>query len=342
MVENESSGKPKLSFEDNDLPERFLQLFTTIRLPPVTEKSIFGVYYHCRQLEEGCVCTRPIWNDKIRDFLKDVKIRDPIYGAIVGIRSLNHESVIEHGVETMIKYLEQLRDSKKSEENFTIDMNSEEFLQNISNLECAMDLLKAIGFIKVVKNRRNLLVHYDYIYKKKNIDIIIYLLQKIEGFKLELDRNGKMYTVTEYFKADPYIPVDFYLTTPVEIEIEKRMRESKRRAEMNFRCLFNLLKSKRKPLYTRINIKIPNNYVLQGIFSVNDTLADVREFIEDIFHVERPYELTSLELYQDKDAGEKTLGELDLAPSGVIEMKIENEVSLNCTDPEPIVSIDKP
>lgn len=97
---------------------------------------------------------------------------------------------------------------------------------------------------------------------------------------------------------------------------------------------------KRTYKYTLIRTRFPNNYILQvilknlklrkyfkGIFNVNESLLDVREFIENnLKNVLGSFELTLSYLTNSKLVDDKTILDYELVPSALLHFQWNNDV----------------
>ncbi|KAH7729323.1 UBX domain-containing protein 1 [Aphelenchoides avenae] len=294
-----------------------------------------GVLYTCDLFDESFALPKAEMIEQVEQYLRSQLNDEGVEAAVIMIYSLNSAAKYEAAVDTMKKYLQNIVDNPEEPKFRRIRLSNKVFSEKVAAVKGAVEFLRAVGFNDVDVPSENGAVEKYLAFPETTPDHVenlresILTLESGSGISLKVFRDPKVFRFDPSKPIPkPHIPSDFFDLTTAEVK-----REQQSRTEQVER-LTTLMTSKMRQeglnrqtyKYTLIRIRFPNNYILQGVFSVHEQLDALREFIckflEDNFGVF---------IINDGgvriDDGKKTLGEYGLAPAAVLHFDWDEETS---------------
>ena len=209
------------------------------------------------------------------------------------------------------------------------------FNERVASLDGTREFLEGCGFeIRHMEGPDGAMEDFWY-YAEENSDIETLAamrdtLKGAEPVAAELDRGLKVIPPSQ--KISRELPPDFFNLTKEELKAEQESKRDKLERESMLRTKAmrdkEEAKAKRKYKYCLIRIRFPDGWILQGTFSVYETVGAVMEFLTEQLAMPLPYILvdsaTGAKLGQGEEV-EQSLVDLGLVPASLLNF---------CWDPE--------
>lgn len=295
-------------------------------------EEVHGVFFKCPALGDD-VHPKPVWKELIRHHIDELKDSDPILASILAIKSLNSPKEADQCIAIIIKYLRNLIQFPDNDKYKSIRMGNPRFSECVLSVDGALDFLISVGFSKELVEGD--VPEYHLVYKPESqpdLESYIFSLLDTNGLELVLDRDFKMFTSSDIALNDSMaVSDDFFELTVSEVKKQQQNRilEVERDSMLMTKKMREMISQKstrKKALFTRIRIKFPNDLLIQGTFSVDEKLKNLREFIEEKFEINSTYMFIAPPAHYFELADEdKTFSELDLQPAVQLMLKPSSE-----------------
>ncbi|XP_060814029.1 UBX domain-containing protein 6 [Bombus pascuorum] len=289
--------------------------------------AVTNVYYRCPYLSDE-ILSQDEWKVKIKEFLYEQLKEDKGVISCLIIQNCNSKkNRIDACVETLGKYLENIINNPEEEKYQKIRMQNRIFQDKVAAIEGALEFLNAAGFHqkKLLNNDKE----DDFLIRNadncdiEDITMLLEALKTAQPIPLELDRNLQVLLPMQANKRTE-LPSSFFNLTAEDIEKEQQLRTEAIERDQMFRTKAMRERDEKKRLrkykFSLIRIKFPDNLILQGTFSVQESFQNVVDFVsENLINNERPFSLKKLpQTIFSEDSFDKTLLELELFPAVIL------------------------
>ncbi|KAM4807587.1 UBX domain-containing protein 6 isoform 2-T2 [Rhinophrynus dorsalis] len=264
----------------------------------------------------------------LTDIIQKLSLTDPVHAAILKIHSLNKDGEkVKLAVETMAKYLNNIISHPDEEKYYKIKLSNKVFQERIGGLAGTHEFFEAVGFEKILPVPGQDVQDEFFILTNKAVERLDALqrhcdaLLSAEPLILTLERQLRIFTPSSqaaYFD----IPDDFYKLTVEEIKLEQKQRIEAVERNSVLRTKAMRKKEEQREIkeyqYTVLRIRLPDGYILQGMFYAWESVSGLFEFVtEQLQNDWLPYELLGPggHILNDEQA---TFKECGLVPSSLI------------------------
>lgn len=298
--------------------------------------AVNGVFFTCPLLGPD-VLPKDEMKAKIREFLyEQLEEERGLTSCLIMHTCNSNREKIRIGIQTLSKYLGNIVENPTEDKYRKIRVNNKVFQERVACLEGAHDFLLAAGFVIQSISPSESEVNEDfYVFREEKMKDIQHLqvlqdaLISAEPIRPQLDRNMK---VLSFQTAPPTVnlPADFYNLTVDELKREQQLRKEVVQKHATFRTKAmreqDDLRELRMYRFTLLRIRFPDDVVLQGTFSVRESIGKVYEFVRE--HIEessRPFVLITFMGNRMAD-GDSSLLDLQLVPAVVLNFIWDPEV----------------
>jgi UBX domain-containing protein 6 len=295
-------------------------LFTSKLLPP-------GVAYPKEEIE-----------NRIEDMLLNQLEDEPILIAVTLLftANKNHHQKVTTCCEIINKFIDNILKAPDEAKYRKIRLENPTFKEKVYSLKYADLVMKKGGFtacrLPTATSTSEVVEEEDcFIFEGNNFENLNTLkeaLQLAEPILPELYRNIQVFHAGPNSNAAKF---DFPMTEFYNVNIEDLKKEQKSRNEALEKM--GILRTKamrdkdeqieqRKYTYCLIRIRLPNEYILQGVFKANETYQALYNFVQETLEYDNiPFDLFGPALRKNLISPETTLSELGLAPAALLSFK---------------------
>lgn len=308
-----------------------------------SSSSSSGVYFRCPLVSDE-VLSKLEWQGRIKEFLyEQLNYEEKGLTSCLIIVNCNVRERAEACKEIITKYVENIVNHPTEEKYRKIRKGNRIFVEKVRDVEGALDLLRAAGFVEQTVDEEELLIWMPKEVtegeKEKTLEEEIGDLKELlsaladaEVIPLEVDRNLQVLLPSQARRLD--LPEDFYRVSAEEMKREQRMRADALEQSQILKTKAMREREEARALtmyrYAFIRVRFPDGIYVQGTFSVRETLGAVYEFVQACLkHEEVRFGLTGpagVKLPRVEDQ-ERTLLELKLVPNVNLAFQYEQEVS---------------
>jgi len=297
-----------------------------------------GVLYKCPTIfESSIVLPYDEIEARIRNYLYEkMNSEDKGLTACLIIHTLNKDTdKVKTCINTICKYIDNIIQHPNEEKYRKIKKSNQAFLGRVSSVEGHDLFLSACGFKTDHVDNEQVWIYPSSAIEK---DPTFALLQNLKNtllstdpIKVKLDRNLRVLQPNQSSKQLDLSP-DFFNYSSKEIRKEHEMKieianqqAMLRTKEMRER---ETQRDRKRYRYTLIRIRFPDGLLLQGTFAVHETFAAVVKFVNEALESPDPFVLIEAGAGQidNVKSGEKTLNDLGLVPSAVLNFKWEQSL----------------
>ncbi|XP_018099022.1 UBX domain-containing protein 6 isoform X2 [Xenopus laevis] len=287
--------------------------------------SICTVLFRCPLTDE--LLRKEEREGHIRSIIQKLSTTDPTTAAILKIHTYNKDrEKVKLGTETIAKYLNNIIIHPEEEKYCKIKMSNKVFQEKISCLEGSHEFFEAIGFEKRTVPGQDLQEDFFVLGSDalKTLDALqghCDALLSAGPLKLSLERQLRIF-MPSIEAAHFDLPNDFFNLTAEEIKREQRDRTEKldRNAMLRTKAMREREEQRemKKYNYSVLRIRLPDGYIMQGIFYARERVSDLFDFVrEQLQNDWLPYELLAPGGHKVEDE-QSTLIECGLVPSALL------------------------
>lgn len=247
---------------------------------------ISSVLFTCELLGGEVALPKAQMSDAIETFLREqLNSDDALVASILLIYSLNRKEERLRAVETIGKYLQNVLENPDEPKYRKIRLGNKAFQERVESAKGGREFLTSVGFQSVTEGGEQFLVLSDE--AANDIARLVEALEMLregEAVPLKVYRNTQIYSLKENEKVPmPRVPPDFFdlsvaelkqhqaaLTAHVERLTTLRTREMRQKDETLRQFTYR---------YTLIRARLPDRFVLEGVFSVHEPLSAVETWI---------------------------------------------------------------
>jgi UBX domain-containing protein 6 len=182
--------------------------------------SVDGVFFRCPLVSDE-ILPKKEWKGKIKSFLYEQMSSDPGLTACLIIKNCNIYDNASDCVETLKKYLTNIISNPTETKYQRIRKSNRIFCEKVSNVEGAMEFMKAAGFKEVIVDSEEFLVWSS----EYPLELLIQLCEALdlcEVIQLEIDRNVKVLLPSQANSVS--LPPDFFRLSKEEILNEQKTK----------------------------------------------------------------------------------------------------------------------
>ncbi|CAD6194600.1 unnamed protein product [Caenorhabditis auriculariae] len=236
--------------------------------------AISGVCFTCELLGEDVSKPKEELMRDLEEFLTEQALSnedDRVIPAVLMIYSLNKSAQKEIAIETLCKYLQNILEHPGEEKYQRIRVSNKAFQERVANVKGGRTFLESvddgvlIGALEALKNG--------------------------QCVPVKVSRCRKVFSIKEGQKiVSPKIPPDFYNLSAEELKKEQQMKTEQVERMLTLRTKEMRLKDDQlrnyKYKYTLIRVRIPGNFLLQGVFGCHEPVCAVRLFVANVLSEE--------------------------------------------------------
>jgi len=297
--------------------------------------AVSGVFFKC-DLIGGEPGPRDVIKQRIREFLfNQLESEDKCLTAVLIIHTCNSpRDRVELCVETLGKYIDNIVNNPAEIKFRKIRKSNKAFNERVASLEGTSEFLEGCGFKLTQMEGPDGAMDDFWYFPEDNTDFdslaaMRDTLKGAEPVSAELDRCLTILPPSQ--KISRELPPDFFNLTKEELKAEQENRRDQIERESMLRTKAMREKeearAKRKYKYCLIRVRFPDGWILQGTFSVYESVSEVLNFVTDNLQSPLPYLLvdsaTGARLGQEDS--EQSLLDLGLVPASLLNF---------CWDPE--------
>ncbi|XP_018121284.1 UBX domain protein 6 L homeolog isoform X1 [Xenopus laevis] len=326
-------GRPKGQFKDTvgrkevivEQKEEAIAAQKDIDTARKKSSSICTILFRCPLTDE--LLRKEEREGHIRNVIQGLSNTDPTSAAILKIHTYNKDrEKVKFGTETIAKYLNNIISHPEEEKYYKIKLSNKVFQEKISCLEGSHEFFEAIGFEKRTIHGQDLQEDFFVLGSDamKNLDALqghCDALLSAEPLRVSLERQLRIF-MPSIEAAHFDLTSDFFNLTAEEIKKEQRDRTE--RMERNAMLRTKAMREReeqremKKYNYTVLRIKLPDGYILQGIFFARERISALFDFVREQLQDDwLPYELLAPGGHKVKDE-QATLIECGLVPSALL------------------------
>ncbi|KAM4708335.1 UBX domain-containing protein 6 isoform 2-T3 [Discoglossus pictus] len=295
----------------------------SVIVPVKDSISVCKVLFRCPLT--GDILRKEEREGHIRNAIEQLSSTEPIYAAIMKIHTFNKDrEKVKLGIETMAKYLDNIISHPDEEKYRKIKQSNKVFQERISSLEGTREFFEAVGF-------QNMTLPVPGQEEPEDFYVALDTPDSLQGYrddllsaeqvKATLERQARVFKPSLQ-AAHFELHDDFYNLT-----IDELKREQRQRAEALERS--SMLRTKamrekeeqremRKYNYTVLRIRLPDGYILQGMFYARERVSALFTFVrEQLQNDWLPYELLAPGGHKVEDE-QAAFNECGLVPSALL------------------------
>jgi len=254
-----------------------------------------GVYFRCPLVGEE-VYPRDVMKAKIKEFLyAQLGCGERGLTAVLIIHTCNSpRDRVATAVETLAKYVGNIIANPTEIKYRKIRKSNKAFQERVASLEGTAEFLEGCGFqTRELEGPEGKMEDF-WVFPEENTDtetlgMMMDTLKGAEPVTAELDRATKIIPPGQRIE-NRRLPEDFFNITGEELkkEQERKSEMVEREAMLRTKAMREKEEAvaRRKYKYALIRVRFPDGWVLQGTFSVQETLSAVSEFVSS--HLETP------------------------------------------------------
>lgn len=298
--------------------------------------AVSGVFFKC-DLIGGESGPRDVIKRKIREFLYNQLEDERCLTAVLIIHTCNSpRDRVELCVETLSKYIDNIVNNPAEIKYRKIRKNNKAFNERVASLEGTAEFLEGCGFrVTQMEGPDGKSLEDFWHFPEDNTDFeslaaMRDTLKSAEPVAAELDRCLTVLPPSQ--KISRELPADFFNLTKEELKAEQDSKRDQIERESMLRTKAmrdkEEARAKRKYKYCLIRIRFPDGFILQGTFSVYETLSSVMEFVTDCLESPLPYLLvdSASGARISQEDTDQTLVDLGLVPASLLNFMWDPEI----------------
>jgi len=293
-----------------------------------------GVYYRCSLIGEERY-TKDVMKEKIKEFLYSQLEQERTLTAALIIYSCNSpKEKVTVCVETLCKYIDNILKNPGEAKYRKIRMSNKAFQERVASLEGVNDFLIGCGFemknIPGPDGGEEMYWVYSAEVDQEHFTSLKDTLLTAEPVTAELDRDTTVFSPT-CVVAPPALPPSFFSITKEEIKREQQIRSEDVERENMLRTKAmrqkEEIKARRKYKFCLIRVRFPDNSIIQGTFSVYESISCVMDWVTDCLDTPLPFQLSDSVTGSVLSDHELVLVDLGLVPTAVLVFSWDQEIA---------------
>ncbi|KAI1706788.1 PUB domain-containing protein [Ditylenchus destructor] len=264
-----------------------------------------SILYTCDLLEDLALPKYQLC-EAIETYLRAQIDEEPLDAAVLLLYSLNPQSRLDPAIQVMQKYLNNILSNPEEEKFRKIRTSNKVFQEKVAATNGAVDFLQAVGFaVQMIPNEQTGEQESYLVLNEPNVVQIQDALGELtsgNAVTLKLFRDPKVFYVDPSKPIPaPQVPPEFFELSREEVRAmqQRRIEEVEKLTTLRTRAMREADAAagagsqggSAQYKYTLIRVLFPDNYILQGVFSVHESVLAVREFQRSYYIREKPFGL---------------------------------------------------
>lgn len=303
------------------------------------------VLYRCELFDDDASYPKPEMESRIEAFLTEQLKECPVEAAALAIKTLNkNPEKIQTCVDTIKKIILNISSHPGEEKYLKIRSANKALRERVFEQRGAREFLVGAGFEPTSMPAEEggpaedfLVMSQQRCSSPENLFHLVETLENSERICPVLDPDPRLFYPTN--KVDSFnVPDEFYAISKEELKREAELRKEavEKMGMLRTKAMRERDEQRelRKYRFTAIRTRFPNGLILQGTFTTRSTFASLVSFIRDSLAVDwLPFVVIAPSAggrLSEEEQKDKTLAELGLAPSAVINVTFEDEIVRQC------------
>jgi len=313
---------------------------TTLDSAPVCR-----VLYRCELFDDGASYSKAETESRIESFLTAQLQECPTEAAALTIKTLNkNPEKIQTCVDTIKKIIQNIASHPGEEKYLKIRLNNKALRERVFDQRGAREFLIGAGFepaslpVEDGGSVEEFLVMSSE--RSSDPDALSNLVETLENAERicpVLDPDVRLFYPTNKLNSFN-VPDEFYAISKEELKREAELRKEavEKMGMLRTKAMRERDEQRelRKYRFTAIRTRFPNGLILQGTFTTRSPFSALVAFIRDSLAVDwLPFVVIAPSAggrLSEEDNNDKTLAELGLVPSAVINVTFEEELVNQC------------
>jgi len=303
------------------------------------------ILYRCELFEDDSAFPKPEMESRIESFLMAQLQEDPIEAAALMIKTLNNNPEKIHTcVDTIKKIIQNIISHPGEEKYLKIRSNNKALRERVFDLRGAREFVVGAGFEPTSLTAEDGGAEEEFLIMKQerggdpeSLSILVETLENAERICPVLDSDPRLFYPTNKLNAFN-VPDEFYAISKEELKRDAELRKEavEKMGMLRTKAMRERDEQRelRKYRFTAVRTRFPNGIILQGTFSTRATFSSLVSFIRDSLAVDwLPFAIIAVSAggrVSEEEQGEKTLAELGLVPSAVVNVTFEEELVTQC------------
>jgi len=295
-----------------------------------------GVYFRCPLIGDS-VYPKDEMKAKIREFLYSQLEHERGLTATLIIHTCNNpKERVETCVETLCKYLDNIVLNPSEPKYRKIRKSNKAFQERVASLEGTEEFIRDCGFqLEMLAgndgNEEEFWILPEYA-DLEHLTMLQDSLRSCEPLTAELDRGTIVIKPgsENAGRGIGSLPSDFFSVSAAEVRTELQSKADSLERESMLRTQAmrdkEAMAGRRKYRYCVVRIRFPDEYLLQGTFSVYEQLSAVLDFVADNLEVPLPFHLVDTVTGGKMLDTNPTLQELGLVPASILNFRWDPEI----------------
>lgn len=248
-----------------------------------------SVLYTCDIFDSSIALPKHMMIEAIEECLRNMlnEKEESIEAAVHMIHTVNKKQPALQAIDTLKKYLTNILSDPGELKFRRIRTSNKIFVDKVASVKGCTEFLQSVGFVESEETNQETNEKEKYLLLEKvdisEMEAALEALNEGEPIPIKLSRNLQVYIVDPKKPVPrPDIPPEFFSRSVDELKREQQARTD----EIERLTTLRLRTSKTDPKkcnykYTLIRVRFPNNYILQGIFNVNENFQSVYSFVSE-------------------------------------------------------------
>lgn len=296
-----------------------------------------GVFYKCPLIGEE-MYTKDVMKGKIKEFLYSQLESERALTAALIIHTCNsNKEKVTVCVDTLCKYIDNILKNPGEEKYKKIRVSNKAFQERVASQEGAIDFLTGCRFeMKKLPAQNDSEEDYWVFPEEQTGDLELLSTMKdclisAEPIHAELARCTTVLAPCSGAQPAPSIPTGFFSVTKEEIKREQSQRTEELETLGMLRTKAMREKEdargRRKYKFCLLRIRFPDNYIIQGTFSVYENMNSVLEWVTECLETPLPYQLNDSVTGSRLTDMSTPLVDLGLVPTAVLVFSWDPEIA---------------
>jgi len=302
------------------------------------------VLYRCELFDEGVSYPKSEIDVRIESFLTAQLQEDPVEAGALIIKTTNkNPEKIQTCVDTIKKIIQNITTHPGEEKYLKIRSNNKALRERVFDLKGAREYLIGAGFQPTQlpaddgSTEEFLLMSLERGTDAAALTNLLDILESAERICPVLDPDPRLFYPTSKLNSFN-VPDEFYAISKEELKREAELRKEavEKMGMLRTKAMRERDEQRelRKYRYTAIRVRFPNGLILQGTFTTRSPFLTLVSFIRESLSVDwLPFAVIAPSAGGRLDEGEhgtKTLAELALVPSAVVNVTFDEELLAQC------------
>lgn len=303
------------------------------------------ILYRCELFDEEASYPKAEMEARIESFLTAQLQECPMEAAALMIKTLNRNpEKIQTCVDTIKKIIQNIASHPGEEKYLKVRSNNRALRERVFEQRGAREFLVGAGFESTSlpveegdAEEEFLIMNQEQSSNSEYLSNLVETLENSERICPVLDPDARLFYPTKKLNSFN-VPDEFYAISKEELKRDAEIR--KEAVEKMGMLRTKAMKERdeqrelRKYRFTAVRTRFPNGLILQGTFTTRSTFASLLSFIRDSLAVDwLPFVVIAPSAggrLSEEENNDKTLAQLGLVPSAVINLAFDEELVNQC------------